>query len=52
MNCFKKNGLISKAKVNGFKIYRVLFVFRVDKVESFDKLFENYLLEKIDFLLI
>lgn len=46
MNCFKKNSLISKAKVNGFKIYRVLFVFRVDKVESFDKLFENYLLEK------
>lgn len=49
MNCFKKNGLTSKAKVNGSKTYRALLVFRAAKAESFDKLLENYSLEKIDF---
>ena len=52
MNCFKKNGLTSKAKVNGSKTYRALLVFRAAKAESFDKLLENYSLEKIDFPLI
>lgn len=49
MNCFKKNSLTSKAKVNGSKTYRALLVFRAAKAESFDKLLENYSLEKIDF---
>ena len=46
INCFKKNGLTSKAKVNGSKTYRALLVFRAAKAESFDKLLENYSLEK------